>query len=367
MGLGAYPEVTLAEARQRAADARKLTREGIDPIEAKKLKTAAEAPVNVPTFAEIAAEYIEAHNVKWKSDKSAARWERFERYATAAFGEKEVVAIDTDDVLKLLKPIWTTKAETANKLREWLVGVFDAAKAKSKGKAWRFSSEWENPATWKGNLKSWLPARNKKTTVMHFAALPWQEIPAFMTDLRNRDALAARALEITVLTACRTSDVLEAERSEISDTVWTIPAHRHKMGKRTGKPHRVPLSRQAAKIIATLPVVMDSPYLFPGQKRGRPLSNMSMLMLLGRMGVRYQITVHGFRSAFRDWAAEETNYSRAVCEACVAHSVAENETEASYLRSDLFEKRVELMQIWADFCCSEEVSGNVIPTRTESM
>jgi integrase len=350
MGLGGYPTISLAEARERAAEARRLKADGIDPIEAKRAKASAEQPAKVSTFAEVAADYIETRKGTWKNEKSLQRWQRFERYAVTAFGEKAVTEIDASDVEKLLKPFVGTKMETARKLREWLTGALEFARA-GDDKDRHFPASWKNPARWEKHIERRIPALAKKhKTVRHHAALPWQDVPAFVTELKARDALAARALEFCILTTARTSEILMAEWTEIDGAVWTIPAHRHKMGKKTGQPHHVPLPRQAIELIKTLSVERDSIYMFPGHKRGRPLSNMAMLMLLERMGRRYAITVHGMRSTFRDWAAEETNFSRAVCEACLAHSVAENETEAAYLRSDLFKKRVELMQLWADFC-----------------
>jgi integrase len=346
MGLGPYPEISLAEAREQALEARRLRARSIDPIKARK---AAGAASQATTFADIARHYVEAHRGKWKSPKSLARWERFERYACEAFGVKAVATVDTNDVLALLTPLWTTKPESAAKLREWVEGALDFAKAKG-------HREGENPARWRGNLQHALPARNKRATVRHHPALPWQELPAFMADLRGRDALAARALELTILCATRTSETLQADRAEISGALWTIPAARMK----TGKEHRVPLSKQAAAIFATLPMLDGSSYVFPGHRSGRPLSGMAMEMLLRRMG-RGDITVHGFRSTFRDWAAESTaNFPREIIELCLAHDVS-SEVERAYRRSDLLEKRRQLMQAWADFCWSER---DILPQKS---
>jgi integrase len=336
MGLGPYPEISLAEAREQALEARRLTARSIDPIKARK---AAGASSEVTTFADIARHYVEAHRGKWKSQKSFARWLRFERYACEAFGAKAVTDINTNDVLALLTPLWTTKPESAAKLREWVEGALDFAKAKG-------HREGENPARWRGNLQHTLPARNKRATVRHHPALLWQQLPAFMADLRGRDALAARALELTILCATRTSETLQADRSEINGDLWIIPAPRMK----TGKEHRIPLSTQAAAILAALPCLSSNgAYVFPGHRSGRPLSGMAMEMLLRRMG-RDDITVHGFRSTFRDWAAEsDVNFPREIIELCLAHDVS-SEVERAYRRSDLLFKRRQLMQEWANYC-----------------
>lgn len=202
-----------------------------------------------------------------------------------------------------------------------------------------------NPAMWRGNLKHLLPARAKVHTVRHHPALPWQELPAFMAELRGRDALAARALETTILTTCRTSEVLNADRSELNGDLWVIPAERMKARNE----HRVPLSTHASAIISSLPSIAGNSYVFPGHRDSRPLSGMAMEMLLRRMG-RNDITVHGFRSTFRDWAAEATDFPREISELCLAHEV-DSEVERAYRRSDLLLKRRGLMQKWADYCC----------------
>ena len=338
MGLGPYPEISLAEAREKAADARKLTRQGFDPIEARKADGMASKGM---TFDKAAAAYIQAHKAGWRGARTAHRWQsELERYAYPAFGKRDVATVAVDDVLRVLAPIWATKNETASKVRERIEAVLDWAGAKG-------YRTGVNPAMWRGNLKHLLPARAKVHTVQHHPALPWQELPAFMADLRGRDALAGRALEVTILTACRTSEVLNADRSELNGDLWVIPAKRMKGQKE----HRVPLSTQACTIISSLPCLAGSGYVFPGHRDGRPLSGMAMEMLLRRMG-RDNITVHGFRSTFRDWAADATDFPREISELCLAHEVG-SEVERAYRRSDLLFKRRELMQTWADYCCQK--------------
>jgi integrase len=283
------------------------------------------------TFNKAAAAYIQAHKAGWRGARTAHRWQsELERYAYPAFGKRDVATVTVDDVLHVLAPIWTTKNETASKVRERIEAVLDWAAAKG-------YRSGVNPAMWRGNLKHLLPARARVHTVRHHPALPWQELPAFMAELRGRDALAARALETTILTACRTSEVLNADRSELNGDLWVIPAERMKARKE----HRVPLSTHASAIISSVPCLEGNSYVFPGHRDGRPLSGMAMEMLLRRMG-RSDITVHGFRSTFRDWAAEATDFPR---------EISGSEVERAYRRSDLLLKRKGLMQKWADYCC----------------
>lgn len=338
MGLGSFPVVMLADAREKAAEARKLTRAGVDPIEAKK---AAEAPAKTVTFDEAIKAYVEAHKAGWKSQKTVKRWlAASDQYMSPVFGNRDVATITTDHVLRVLSPVWATKNETASKLRERIEAVLSWAKVKG-------YRSGPNPALWRDNLEHLLPSRKKirkSKPVKHHAALPWQDVPEFMAELRTRGALSARALEITLLCGTRTSETIAAVRSERSGDLWVIPGLRMKADDE----HRIPLSKQAAAIFDALPVMDDSFYIFPGHKRGRPLSNMAMLTLLTRMGRRYDITVHGFRSTFRDWAAEQTDFPREIAEMCLAHKVGD-EVERAYRRSDLLAKRRALMQAWADF------------------
>jgi integrase len=344
MGLGPVRDVTLAEAREAAREARRIRRKGIDPIDAKRARKAAAQleAARAITFSQCAAAYIENHRSSWTNPKHAAQWEATLRtYAYPVFGNLPVAAVDTGLVIKVLDPIWSSKPETASRLRGRIEAVLDFATV-------RGHRGGENPARWKGHLKEALPASSKVRRVKHHAALPYKEIGAFVADLRRRDGGAAAALEFAVLTAARTSEVIGARWSEIdmASGVWTVPPERMKARME----HRVPLSEQALAILQREAKRKVNDVVFSGQKAGRPLSNMAFLMMLRRIG-REDLTVHGFRSTFRDWAAERTTVAPEVAEAALAHTVA-NKVEAAYRRSDLFEKRRALMQEWGSFCAS---------------
>ena len=272
-------------------------------------------------------------------------------YASPHFGKLPVSAIDTGMVMRALEPIWTTKTETAGRVRGRIESVLSWAKVNG-------YRSGENPAQWRGHLDHLLPAQGKVRKVEHHAALPYIEMPAFMSDLRTRYGVAALALEFAILTATRTSETLNAAWSEfdIDNRVWTIPAERMKGGRE----HRVPLCDRAVAIVAEMQTIRRGDFVFPGAKRGRPLSNMSMLTVLGRMD-RADLTVHGFRSTFRTWAAERTNYQREICEAALAHAIGDK-TEAAYQRGDLLDKRRHLMEAWAAFIDSR-VIDNVVAIR----
>jgi len=357
MGLGPVRDVSLAEAREGAREARRLRRAGIDPIDAKRQRQAAARldAAKLITFSQCAAAYIENHRTSWRNGKHAAQWEATLRtYAYPVFGNLPVAAVDTALVIKVLDSIWSKKPETASRLRGRIEAVLDFAKV-------RGYRAGENPARWKGHLKEALPAVSKLRKVKHHAALPYAEIGAFMTELRAREGGAAAALEFSILTAARTSEVIGARWSEIDMTVgaWTIPAERMKAGVE----HRIPLSEQGLAVLRRAAAGEVNDVVFCGQKPGRPLSNMALLMMLRRMG-RDDITAHGFRSTFRDWAAERTTAPREVVEAALAHTVA-NKVEAAYRRSDLFEKRRALMQQWGSFCDQQVADGEatVVPLR----
>lgn len=342
MGLGPLHTVTLADAREKATECRRLLLDGLDPIEARKARrlTATAAAAKALTFDEAATKYIEANRAGWRNAKHAAQWQStLDTYAAPVFGKLPVAAIDTALVRKALDPIWTTKTETATRVRSRIEAVI----------AWADKVEDRerlNPARWKGHLDKLLANPRKVAKAEHHAALPHARIGAFMAALRAEKGTAARAVELIVLTACRTSEAFEAQLAEfdLAGKVWTIPGERMK----SGRPHRVPLSRQAVKLLAGLAVEQGSAFVFPGAKEGKPLSNMAGLKLLQRMGLG-DYTVHGFRSTFRDWAAEQTNFPRELAEAALAH-VLKDKTEAAYQRSDLLEKRARLMQAWADYC-----------------
>jgi integrase len=342
MGLGALADVSLAEARKRAAEARKLCGEGIDPIEARNAARRAEriAAASAVTFADCAASYVEAHKAGWRNAKHAAQWSATLRtYACPKLGKLAIQAVDTGLVLKVLEPIWRVKPETASRLRGRIEAVIDWATA-------RGYRTGENPARWRGHLAKLLPARAKLRAVRHHPALPYAELPAFMAALRAQEGTAARALEFAILTAARTGEVVGARVEEIDrkEQVWTVPAARMK----AGRAHRVPLSRSALAALEGVWRPEGAAFLFPGHKPGKHLSNMAMLALLKRMG-RADLTVHGFRSTFRDWAAERTGHPREVVEMALAHSIGDK-VEAAYRRGDLFDKRRTLMNDWARYC-----------------
>ena len=353
MGLGPLRDVSLAEARTKAGECRKLLLSGADPIEqrrAMRLKAKFDTP-DTMTFKQCAERHIDAHEAGWKNAKHRAQWKStLATYAYPAIGALSVAAIDTALVLKTIEPIWGTKPETAGRLRGRIEAVLDWARA-------RGFRHGENPARWRGHLDKLLPARRKIARVKHHAALPFAEIPAFMSELRARAGISARALEFAILTATRTSETVNARWSEIDTTakLWTIPAERMKAGRE----HRVPLSARSLQIIEGLP--REGDFVFIGAYAGRPLSNMSLLSTLRRTG-RGDLTTHGFRSTFRDWCAERTAYARDVAEMALAHAI-KDQTEGAYRRGDLFEKRRRLMSDWAKYCDLAPVNANVVALR----
>jgi integrase len=354
MGLGPVRDVTLAEAREAAREARRLRRAGVDPIDAKRERKAAARldAARAITFSQCAAAYIENHRSGWTNPKHAAQWESTLRtYAYPVFGNLPVSDIDTALVVKVLEPIWTAKPETASRLRGRIESVLDFARV-------RGHRDGENPARWKGHLKDAFPAKTKVRKVKHHSALPYPEIGAFVAELRQREGGAAAALEFAILTAARTAEVIGASWPEINmkTAVWTIPAERMKARAE----HRVPLSQPALAVLRRVYAMKVNDVVFSGQKPGRGLSNMALLMMLRRMG-REDLTAHGFRSTFRDWAAEQTGVAPEVAEAALAHTVA-NKVEAAYRRSDLFEKRRALMQEWGSFCAPQN-AGAVAPLK----
>jgi integrase len=356
MGLGPTHTVSLAEARDAALLCRKQRLAGLDPISARQdaRATARLEAAKALTFEQCAEAYIESHRAGWQNAKHAAQWgSTLKTYAYPAFGSLPVAGIDTGLVLKALEPIWATKPETASRLRQRIEAVLDWARV-------RGYRTGENPARWKGHLDHSLPARSKVAKVEHHAALPYPEIGPFMLKLRQQPGTSALALEFAILTAARTGEVLGATWAEIDldAQVWTIPADRMKAGKE----HRIPLSAPAVAILHKLEPPTPGPFVFPGAKAGKPLSTMALLMTLRRMN-RADLTAHGFRSTFRDWAAERTNYPREVAEQALAHSLPDK-VEAAYRRGDLFEKRRRLMDDWAIFCGhSAAEGGTVTPIR----
>jgi integrase len=361
MGLGPLALFGLQDARAKALDARKLRHEGIDPIEARKAARARERldAAKAMTFKQCAEAYINAHRAGWRNAKHAAQWETtLATYAGPVINALPVQTIDTALVLKVLEPIWATKPETASRLRGRVESILDWAKV-------RGYREGENPARWRAHLDKLLPARSKVRRVEHYAALPYAELPGFLVALREQEGIAARALEFTILTAARTGESMGATWNEINwaDKVWTIAATRMKAGKE----HRVPLCDRALAILREVKPAEVAPnhaeqFVFPGGKPGQPLSNMAFLMLLRRMA-RDDLTAHGFRSTFRDWAAERTNFPSEVVEMALAHAVGDK-VEAAYRRGDLFNKRRRLMSAWSEFCARAAAErGRVVALR----
>lgn len=342
MGLGALHTVTLSEARAKAKSCRSLLLDGKDPLDARKASQLVEAleRAKMITFDQCATAYIAAHRGSWKNAKHAAQWEStLATYAGPIIGALPVAAVDTALVVKVLSPIWQDKTETATRLRGRIESILD----------WATVSKFrvgENPARWRGHLDNLLADPNKVSKVEHHPALPWQDLVGFMTELRMREGIAARAVEFAILTATRSGEVRGAAWGEIDmdAALWTIPAERMKAGRE----HRVPLSTAALELLKSAPRLGE--IVFPGRGKDTALSDMSLTAVLRRMG-RKEITVHGFRSTFRDWCSEAVanSFPREVCEHALAHSLPDK-VEAAYRRGDLLEKRKMLMQTWADFC-----------------
>ncbi|AMK23507.1 tyrosine-type recombinase/integrase [Sphingobium sp. TKS] len=358
IGLGAAGQggISLADARTARDALRLKVKAGIDPLEERQreateaLAAAQAAAIAGMTFKAVAEAYIGANETSWRNDKHRQQWRNtLASYVYPVMGELPVAEIGTAHVLKILEPIWQDKPETASRIRGRIETVLDAAKA-------RGYREGENPARWRGHIAQILPPRSRLTRG-HHKAMPYEAIPAFMGQLREREAMAALALEFVILTATRTSEVLGATWDEVDldKAIWTVPASRMKAGKE----HRIPLSSRAVEILeAVKPLGKAS--LFPADKGGK-LSTMAMSMLLRRM--KLECTVHGFRSGFRDWAAECTGYAHEVCEMALAHVIG-NKSEAAYRRGDLFDKRRRLMADWATYCASDGAAGaKVSPIR----
>jgi integrase len=350
--------VSLAEAREEAHRCCQLLRQGIDPIEHRNAARAAARldPAKDMTFKQCAEAYISAHKAGWRNPKHADQWtSTLMRHAYAVIGDLPVAAVDTALVTKILEPIWQAKPETAGRVRGRIEAVLDWASA-------RGYRSGENPARWRGHLDKLLPNRRKLRKVSHHAAMPYADLPAFMATLRSQDSISARALEFTILTAARTGEAIGAtwEEIDLEAKTWTVPGTRTK----SGREHRVPLNKQILHILKTTPRELGNAHLFIGARKGRALSNMAMLELLRGMDGR-GLTVHGFRSSFRDWAAEQTNFPREVAEAALAH-VLRDSTEAAYRRSDLFERRRKLMDAWATYCSSQVTNGNIVPIRVNA-
>lgn len=346
IGLGSAKLVPLADAREAAAALRKLARSGGDPLAERR-----QARVIVPTFAEAAQRVYDEHKAAWKNAKHTAQWlSSLQRYAFPLLKDRRVDEIDTPDVLRVLSSIWLKKPETARRVRQRIGTVMDWAKASG----FRTS---DNPI--EGVAKG-LPKQTGRD--QHFAAMPYASVPGFIDELRKAEAVEGvrLAFEFLILTATRTNEVIGARWSEIdlASKVWTIPAERMKAKRE----HRVPLVGRAIELLQRAKALAgDDSFVFPGRSRGKPMSNMALLMLLRRMNV--EATVHGFRSSFRDWASERTNFPREVCELALAHTI-KDKSEAAYRRGDLLEKRRELADAWARFVTT--VGGNVVAIRANT-
>jgi integrase len=342
IGLGGLSWVGLTEAREKAARLRKIAREGGDPLAERRRQ------LDVPTFQDAARTVHEQLRATFRNPKHAAQWlASLEAYAFPHIGAMRVAHVDTPDVLRVLSPIWTKLPETARRVRQRIGVVLDWAKTSG-------HRTGDNPVA---GVKRGLPKQDRQGK-RHFAALPYSAVAAFLQELRAQEGTAARALEFAILTAARTGEVIGATPGEIDlrAGVWTIPPERMK----SKREHRVPLSPRALELARTGIEKKDA-YLFPGMTPGRPLSNMALLQLLERME-RGDITVHGFRSSFRDWAAEQTNYPREVAEMALAHAIGDK-TEAAYRRGDLFEKRRRLMSEWGRYCAERARGAKVLSLR----
>jgi integrase len=353
MGLGSAFDFTLADARDTRDKYRKLIKVGVDPIAHRKAEESARAAdrAKALTFKQAATRYIASNRAGWKNIKHAAQWEAtLAAYAFPLIGALPVQAVDTGLVMAVLDPIWSTKSETANRVRGRIETVLDAAKA-------RGEYVGENPARWKGHLETLLPKRSKVSKVQNHPALPYADLPTFMMDLREREGIAAAAMEFLILTVARTGEVLGTTWDELDlrKSVWTIPGERMK----NGKEHQVPLGGPAVAVLERMRKITNGEHVFFGQSSGRPLSNMALLVLLRRMK-RTDITSHGFRSTFRDWAAER-GYPDAVAEAALAHSVSDA-VVAAYQRTTFFELRKKMLEDWAAFATSDpaKTGDNVV-------
>jgi integrase len=342
LGLGAYPEVTLAMARERAAEARRFIAKGEDPINKRR-------QAKPKAFKDAALELIESKRPGWKNAKHASQWTAtLETYVFPKIGQVQVAKVETADVIGALTPIWSDKPETANRVRQRIEAVIDYATALG-------IRTGDNPARWRGHLDHLLPNPKKVRAVKHHPALPHSGIAKFMGDLMARSGVAARALGFTILTAARSGETRGMTWGEVNleNRLWTIPADRMKAGKE----HRVPLSETAIALLG--PRHDGGMLVFESEaKPGKPISDMSMTAVLRRME-RSDITVHGFRSTFRDWAGETTGFPREVIEAALAHGI-KDKAEAAYARSDLFDKRRDLMEAWASFSTHRDMGGNVV-------
>jgi len=358
LGLGSYSDMTLLEAREAAREQRQLVRQGIDPVDAKRAGRDARRAASMKrmTFRQCVDGYLDAHGDGWRNRKHRDQWKNsLETYAGPDIGDLDVAIIDTPLVLRVLEPIWKTKTETATRLRGRIENVLSWATV-------RGFRHGDNPARWRGHLDQLLPKASKVTRVQHFAALPYRETGAFMQALRKQQGVAARAVEFAILTAARSCEVRGASWDEIDlqQRIWKIPADRMKAQRE----HIVPLSDAAVAVIKTMKKSKINDYIFPGQKDDKPLSDMSLTAVLRRME-RGDLTVHGFRSTFRDWCAEQTAYPAEMAELALAHTI-NNKVEAAYRRGNMLLKRFKMMSDWARYCAQPKPKGEVVPFKKKA-
>lgn len=346
MGLGAYPIVPLKDARAKAMDCKRMLAAGRCPLQERR----AAAQATGITFEEAAEKYLAAHEPSWRNQKHRQQWRNtLASHAYPAIGALPVATIDVQHVIGILEPLWQEKTETASRLRGRIESVLDWCTA-------RGYRQGDNPARWRGHLDKLLPKRSKVQRVQHHKAMAYAELPAFYGSLRDQEGIGALALRFLIMTAARTGEAIGARWKEIDGTVWAVPAERMKAGRL----HRVPLSEEVLAILEAVRPLASGPdsFIFSGMRKGTALSNMTMTAVLKRMG-HGAVTVHGFRSAFRDWGGEQTAYPREVCEAALAH-VNADKVEAAYLRSDLFERRSRLMRDWAEYVTTPRATAAVI-------
>lgn len=362
MGLGDFELVSLKKAREKRSAAYALVKDGIDPIDERAARLAAQAAeaAKALTFKECAEGYIEAHKAGWKNAKHAAQWTAtLETYAYPTIGKLQVQDIETAHIEKILRPIWNEKTETASRVRGRIEKVLDRAKALG-------LRSGDNPARWTGHMSELFPAKSQVAPVEHHPAMPYAELPAFLAKLRAKEGVSARALEFTILTACRTGDTIGATQDELDrrEALWTIPKERVK-GKKGArkKDHVIPLSKAALAALDAVPEQGD--YLFPGGKEGAGLSSAAMSELLKGMGYSPDYaTVHGFRSTFKDWCSDMTSFPNEMSEVALSHTVSDK-VEAAYRRGNMVERRRQMMEAWAKFCAGKAVGGdNIVKLRT---
>ncbi len=356
MGLGSLDTIALTEARERARKCRQLRLDGVDPIEQRKLEVAAKAAESAKavSFEQCAHAYIAAHRNSWRSEKHAQQWPAsLRKHVLPVLGSLTVAAIDTPLVLKVLKPVWESAPETASRVRGRIESILDWATVSG-------FRQGDNPARWSGHLEHLLAAPRKLKPIEHLAAMPYRDAPAFLAQLRDVETVAARAFEFLILTAARRNEVIGARWDEIDfdNAGWIIPGARMK----SGREHRVPLPPRAMTIMRDMRVISQDALIFTGRDGQNRLAQSSFQYLLKALGHR-GITAHGFRSAFRDWAGECTNFPREICEAALAHSIG-NKVEQAYRRGTALEKRRKLMESWASFCAKPLAiakGANVVP------